>query len=1383
MNRKRIIEIIKNWNDRQEDKLKKYILTEDITDKQRTNICSGFGRNVDSKEWIAMYDDSFTRNGKKGLLITETGIYGAMLRKPLVWDELESIWDFGILYVAILYRDGSLQEAKGATTALRKIIPVMQEVLEMIPGESVPTEKYTDFHHTYGRELRRRLIEYFKRNSEHNRELKLTETLAKEVVQNAIVSCKADVTAEQILAVWLRVGTSGKNALIFTEEAIYTSYNDGEKLLLDGLVHLTDFTDLYYYVRYENNFACKVVKMIEDKSKTEFFDVVKGIIAIYQELQKEIEQNDVQRVGLDTAAGWDFFEEKLRINEVETYKNALFVSSTFKDMHYERDIIHEKVHPALSAVAKKYGETITFCDLRWGVNTEDLDSNEGAKKVLIVCLDEIERCNPYMLIILGERYGWIPDGKIIKNALEGRGDFELEELETSVTALEIEFGAFSKQTQHERIFIYFREMKNVPSESYQSESALHAKKLAELKERVKRLAPDRVKTYTLSWDENKQNMSGIEEFAQMVTEDIQEVMESEWRSKEKLTSFETEISKHWLYAEQKAAQCYARDEVLKYYLKHLEENNHFLTLTGVSGCGKSTIMGALATILRYSNALVLPIFSSYTEKTDTGIELVRHIVWYIENLLEMKHFADEKSEAADEAWIDRMNDLTEQYSRDADIALIILIDAIDQLKADSIRDNLKFIPQNIDRMDSKVYMVISCLEDFDMAMLPMKKSVPLLEEKKKEAVISGILKRNRRELEGTVIKEIEKKAASDSPLYMTLLIQRLLMMNKNDFDDIASDGDGMAAITRHQIGIVTECGDSISAICKEMITMVAERMGDGFAKTAIEYIILSRHGLRESDLEGLLKKKGIIWNRLEFSIFINYLRNIFVFQEDNCYDFSHKIIREELAGMIEQPSERHKELANWLDGLAEDDYLRDKELVYHLIKAQDSVNFVNYVENIIRQGREIKTLRKDLVLFCREDGGRWLSEIICTCESFEFISFISKESRTMFGSEVIDLNIRETVMRAVVATMEKHHAKLSTKKTQYELSAAYSRLGKVYELKGQKKALEFFEKSLILSEALAEDKTDIERRIDLGIDYRMLANAHEIFDEDKTLKNSLLYCRKSIDLLEELIKETDDIYARKILGWSYKRMGDFYSKLKNEQVSEEYYDACRKLREQIVKEEASERNIIDLCAIYDIITERYRRKECPEKELELYEKMITYYEGIVRDNRTQDNMRKLAWAYSDAGYVYYSYEVTKNYEQALIYFEKSAAVFEESLRKKEDMFMLWSLADNYRYSVNILRNAGGVEKIIKAEQLAKRALELYEYRAQKTDENRAYDSWSLMLDIYYLTTENVNVKAECLEKNIELYELLYKRTRDKIYKKSISDMKRMRGVLKLSKLV
>lgn len=112
------------------------------------------------------------------------------------------------------------------------------------------------------------------------------------------------------------------------------------------------------------------------------------------------------------------------------------------------------------------------------MNTEDLDSEDGAKKVLIVCLDEIEKCDPYMLIMLGERYGWIPSEQTIKNALESRPDFALEELENSVTALEIEFGALSKTTDKDKIFVYFREMEQMPSDDYKSEDEHHAKKLA-----------------------------------------------------------------------------------------------------------------------------------------------------------------------------------------------------------------------------------------------------------------------------------------------------------------------------------------------------------------------------------------------------------------------------------------------------------------------------------------------------------------------------------------------------------------------------------------------------------------------------------------------------------------------------------------------------------------------------------------------------------------------------------------------------------------------------------------------------------------------------------------------------------------------------------------
>ena len=88
----------------------------------------------------------------------------------------------------------------------------------------------------------------------------------------------------------------------------------------------------------------------------------------------------------------------------------IFVSSTFKDMHEERDILHYRVLPALNEYAKTtYGETLEFSDLRWGINTSELNDKESSLRVLSVCLDEVERCKPYMIVILGDRYGSIPD--------------------------------------------------------------------------------------------------------------------------------------------------------------------------------------------------------------------------------------------------------------------------------------------------------------------------------------------------------------------------------------------------------------------------------------------------------------------------------------------------------------------------------------------------------------------------------------------------------------------------------------------------------------------------------------------------------------------------------------------------------------------------------------------------------------------------------------------------------------------------------------------------------------------------------------------------------------------------------------------------------------
>ena len=82
----------------------------------------------------------------------------------------------------------------------------------------------------------------------------------------------------------------------------------------------------------------------------------------------------------------------------------LFVSSTFRDMHAERDYLNRFVFPELRSRCSRHGVEFVGVDLRWGVTAEEAEQR-GALKI---CLEEIDRCRPYFLGLLGERYGWVP---------------------------------------------------------------------------------------------------------------------------------------------------------------------------------------------------------------------------------------------------------------------------------------------------------------------------------------------------------------------------------------------------------------------------------------------------------------------------------------------------------------------------------------------------------------------------------------------------------------------------------------------------------------------------------------------------------------------------------------------------------------------------------------------------------------------------------------------------------------------------------------------------------------------------------------------------------------------------------------------------------------
>jgi hypothetical protein len=107
----------------------------------------------------------------------------------------------------------------------------------------------------------------------------------------------------------------------------------------------------------------------------------------------------------------------------------VFISSTFRDMHAERDHLVTVVFPELRERIDQLGLEFFDVDLRWGVTSE--------QDALSVCREVVDECRPRFLGMLGGRYGWVPPGKT-----------------RSITADEVHYGVLDRDLKS-RGFAYF----------------------------------------------------------------------------------------------------------------------------------------------------------------------------------------------------------------------------------------------------------------------------------------------------------------------------------------------------------------------------------------------------------------------------------------------------------------------------------------------------------------------------------------------------------------------------------------------------------------------------------------------------------------------------------------------------------------------------------------------------------------------------------------------------------------------------------------------------------------------------------------------------------------------------------------------------------------
>jgi hypothetical protein len=218
----------------------------------------------------------------------------------------------------------------------------------------------------------------------------------------------------------------------------------------------------------------------------------------------------------------------------------IFVTSTFQDMQAERDHLMLHVFPAIEEWLVSRHRHLEWVDLRVGV-ARACAADEGKRELLVlkVCLDEVRRSRPFIIGLLGDRYGWVPPaGRMAAAAAEAGFDPWVEG--RSVTDLEIEYGVFADLAESRRSLFFLRA--SLPYEQMSPEVAAvycdamatdleasgRAARLVALKVRLRREVPERCIDYEATWDHRAQRVRGLESWGRMVESRLRASLEAEF---------------------------------------------------------------------------------------------------------------------------------------------------------------------------------------------------------------------------------------------------------------------------------------------------------------------------------------------------------------------------------------------------------------------------------------------------------------------------------------------------------------------------------------------------------------------------------------------------------------------------------------------------------------------------------------------------------------------------------------------------------------------------------------------------------------------------------------------------------------------------------------
>lgn len=537
----------------------------------------------------------------------------------------------------------------------------------------------------------------------------------------------------------------------------------------------------------------------------------------------------------------------IHYNEKLDAKIRVFISSTFRDMREERNIIVRGVFPLLRRKYKHQCIDITEVDLRWGITEKDIDN----MTLLEICIGETLNCVPFFIGLIGDNYGTLAKLDEMKKlppsykraiGMKNRDDFP-EGL--SLTELEMRAGVFTKENRDYARFFIRKTDAHIPEEL------------------------ERLKATVMNEGYSFSVYGSPEEFEKMVYDSLDELIRNAIPETPPAPYRDVHYISH-LRLLKKGNSTYIPNDLFVEKVERAISTSRCVYLYGEKGMGKTSAMSYI--IAREGldrDGDVFFHFADADEESITQDNLYNRLRRYFESITGKR--------SNDSSDYNAIIELLKSTKFDRRVTLFF--DAIEKYKDTAILAKLF----TFNKINPEVYVVCSGAREYKSIPVEPVTIAPLDNEQIRQMTVRA-LRNFGKKLDEEHIEKIFNNAACRNPLYLSALLNQLISYDNHEkFEEF------------FESLICDTTFDDIFRITIERLLEHFREKGFDTEKIylALALIAYSNMGVRESELGEII---GML--PIERSIFLASLE-IFIVENDSLIRFNHDLIHRAAKRILE----------------------------------------------------------------------------------------------------------------------------------------------------------------------------------------------------------------------------------------------------------------------------------------------------------------------------------------------------------------------------------------------------------------------------------------------------------------------------------------------------